>query len=95
MTGITMDTTISQTKDIVASDIDGEVVMMSIEDGAYYGIDSVGSRIWELIETPRRVSDLIEKLMEEFKVDRPTCEKDVLKFLEELQKNNTILIQPR
>ena len=32
MTGISMDTTISQTKDIVASDIDGEVVMMSIEE---------------------------------------------------------------
>lgn len=92
---ISMDTTISQTKDIVASDIDGEVVMMSIGNGTYYGIDSIGSRIWELIETPCKVSDLIEKLLEEFEVDRPTCEKDVLKFLEELQKNNTIVIQPR
>jgi len=95
MTDISMDTTICQTKDIVASDIDGEVVMMSIENGAYYGIDSIGSRIWELIETPCKVSDLIKLLLEEFDVDRPTCERDVLKFLAELQKNNTILIQPR
>ena len=94
MTDISMDTTICRTKDVVASDIDGEVVMMSIENGAYYGIDSIGSRIWELIETPCKVSELIEKLLEEFEVDRPTCEKDVLKFLEELQKDKIILVQP-
>lgn len=84
---------VSQIKDIVASDIDGEIVMISIENGAYYGLDAIGSRIWELIKTPCKVSDLIESLMEEFDTDRPTCEKDVLKFLNDLQKNNVIHVQ--
>ena len=42
---ITTNTIISQIEEIVASDIDGETVMMSIENGEYYGLDDIGSRI--------------------------------------------------
>jgi hypothetical protein len=41
---ITTGTTISQIEEIVASDIDGEAVMMSIENGEYYGRDA--RHIW-------------------------------------------------
>ena len=42
---ITTETVISQTEEIVDSNIDGETVMMSIENGKYYGLDDIGSRI--------------------------------------------------
>lgn len=42
--------TVHQIEDIVASDIDDEKVMMSVEMGRYYALDPVGSRVWELIE---------------------------------------------
>ncbi len=53
---ISTETIITQIEEIVASDIDGETVMMSIENGEYYGLDDIGSRIWELIEKPVKVS---------------------------------------
>ena len=87
---ITTDTAISQIEEIVASDIDGETVMMSIENGEYYGLDDIGSRIWKLIEKPVKVSDLIDTLLERFDVDRETCEKDVLKFLNELNEDKIL-----
>jgi len=90
---ITTETTISQIEEIVASDIDGETVMMSIENGEYYGLDDIGSRIWELIEKPVRVSDLIDTLLERFDVDRETCEKDVLKFLNELNEDKIVVVK--
>ena len=87
---ITIETIISQIEEIVASDIDGETVMMSIENGQYYGLDDIGSRIWELIEKPIKVSDLIDTLLERFDVDRETCERDVLKFLNELNEDRIL-----
>ena len=63
---------IARSSELVSSDIDGEVVMMSIENGKYYGLDKVGSRIWELLEDQFLVSDLIDKLLGEFSVDRDT-----------------------
>jgi len=90
---ITTGTTISQIEEIVASDIDGETVMMSIQNGEYYGLDDIGSRIWELIEKPVKVSDLIDTLLERFDVDRETCERDVLKFLNELNEDRILVVE--
>jgi len=90
---ITIESVIVQIEEIVASDIDGETVMMSVENGKYYGLDDIGSRIWELIERPIRISDLIDRLLERFDVDRETCEKDVLKFLNELNDDRILVVE--
>ena len=90
---VTTDTVIRQIEEIVASDIDGETVMMSIENGEYYGLDDIGSRIWELIARPIKVSDLIDTLLERFDVDRETCEIDVLKFLNELNEDRILEVE--
>lgn len=93
MAVISMDTTICRTKDIVASDIDGEVVMMSVEKGQYYSLDPVGSRVWELIEKPVKVAVLIDALLLKYDVDRETCERDVLAFLEELCEEGILQLE--
>lgn len=89
---INIDSTVSQIEDIVASDIDNEKVMMSIEKGQYFGLEPVGSRIWEMIESPVTVSDLIKTLLGQFDVDRETCEQDVLAFLGELDDAGIIQV---
>ena len=88
--GITLDTVISQSKDQVSTDLDGETVLMSIEQGNYYGMDQILSRIWAIIENPIKTSDLIEKLLKEYDVSREDCEKDVLKVLNELEDENLL-----
>ncbi|OGU16429.1 MAG: pyrroloquinoline quinone biosynthesis protein [Geobacteraceae bacterium GWC2_53_11] len=89
---ITSDSTISQIEDIVASDIDNEKVMMSIEKGQYFGLEPTGSRIWEMIETPVRVSVLIDTLTGQYDVDRETCERDLLAFIGELDEAGIIQV---
>ena len=84
---------IARSSELVSSDIDGEVVMMSIENGKYYGLDQVGSRIWEVLENPLPVSDLIDQLLVEFEVERETCEKDVMYFLQKLDDDNMLEIK--
>jgi len=87
---ISLDSVVSQVEEIVDSDMDGETVMMSIENGEYYGMDAIGSRIWELIKTPVTVSGLCDQLMEEFEVTREKCSEDVMGFLGELAKDGLI-----
>lgn len=90
---ISPESMVSQTDDIVASDIDDEKVMMSVERGQYYGLDPIGSRVWELIEKPIRVSDLIDALLLKYDVDRDTCERDVLEFLGELREDGLLRVE--
>lgn len=83
---------VAQALDIVAAEMDGETLMMSIQNGMYYGLDEVGSRIWELISEPRRVSHLIDRLMEEYEVGRVPCQADTLDLLNQLYKEGLIRI---
>ena len=71
--------------DLVATEMDGDIVMMSIERGEYYGIDGVGPRVWELLESPVTTADIVKTVCEEFEVDETTCRADMERFLGELQ----------
>ena len=81
---IKLDTTISRNMEIVASDIDGETVMMSVETGKYFGLDPVGSRIWEFLTEPKPVDVLISDLTKAYDVPEDQCRKDTMPFLEKM-----------
>jgi len=88
---IGVDTTLSRKGDILHAPVGiEESVMLSPETGRYYGLNSVGSRIWELLETPKTVAQLCGELCEEFEVDSQTCEGEVLKFVQDLMDNGII-----
>lgn len=85
------DNTIIKRKDkLVFNKLDDEIVMMSITNGEYYGLDAVATFIWENIETPCTFSDLIEKLTREFDVDKAQCTKDVSEFLTTMEEKNLL-----
>ncbi len=62
------------TKDQVSSDLAGETVLLSMQSAMYYGLDQVGSRIWELVREPIRVSDLRDAITREYDVEPERCE---------------------
>src|SRR5262245_30250018 len=81
---VDLSSSVARKSDLLAYEMDGETVMLSVEQGTYYALDSIGGRIWELIENTTPVSSLIEKLQLEFKVDAEVCRNDTLSFLNEL-----------
>ena len=87
---ITIETLVSQNQDIDASDLDGEKVMMNLDKGEYFMMNEIGSRIWDIIENPVKVDEVVVTLLSEYEVDRETCENTVLEFLGRL--NNAELI---
>ncbi|WP_461637520.1 lasso peptide biosynthesis PqqD family chaperone [Labilibaculum euxinus] len=76
---------------IVTSVIDGEVVMMDMESGNYYGLGKIGSRIWDLLESPSSINLVCDILHQEFDVAREICEKDVADFLGQMEKKGIVL----
>lgn len=87
-------TTIVRSPDQVSGDLDGKVVLLSIENGEYYNMNEVDSRIWTLLEKPMTVASLIDALLMEFAVEQTLCEAETMKFLEQLQKDKLLRIEP-
>jgi len=72
--------------DLIGAKLDDDLVMMSVEEGQYYGLAGVGPRIWELIYECCSFEALVEQLLEEFEVEREICETDLAEFLEQMEK---------
>ncbi|OIO66555.1 MAG: PqqD family protein [Zetaproteobacteria bacterium CG_4_9_14_3_um_filter_49_83] len=88
---ITMDLVIKRNPEMVFSDMDGEIVMMSIERGEYYGMDAIGSEIWNMLDEEISVADICSGLCKRFDVEESICRQDVLAFLEQMAERNIIL----
>jgi hypothetical protein len=70
--------------EIIAAEADQDLVMVNIASGFYYGVSDVGRAIWEAIEQPKKVSDLIDDLTAAYNVDKSKCEEETLSFLGDL-----------
>jgi hypothetical protein len=81
---LNLDCIVQRDSDVLAAEVDQDVVMVSIANGFYYGVSDVARGIWEAIESPKKVSDLIDDLTATYKVDRSKCEEETLLFLEDL-----------
>jgi hypothetical protein len=83
-------TTISRAKGFVTAPVNNELMMLNVEQGAYYSLDPIAANIWELIESPAKVQDIVSILRTRYKVSLEECQAEVLTFLGKLNENGMI-----
>lgn len=79
-----LNTTLVRNSSLVAAQLDGETVMMSLDTSRYYGLNPVGGRIWELLVQPMTVAAVCDTLQQEYNVARGQCEREVLLLAQKL-----------
>jgi hypothetical protein len=80
-------------QDMLSTELDQETVLMSIDAGAYYGLEGPARRIWENLETPLTFSALVDRLVKEYRVEPETCAADVEKFLVEMEREGLLRVE--
>jgi hypothetical protein len=81
---VTIDSIVSVVDDQASCKLVDEVAILQVSSGQYFGLDSVGAFIWDRIQQPQQVNDVIALLTEEYDVERSAAEHDVLSLLQEL-----------
>jgi hypothetical protein len=89
---ISIESRISRHKEILSSEVDNEAVLLSLNTNMYFGLDEVASRIWALADKPILISEIIQSLLKEYEIDKETCQKEVLDFVELLYYQKLIVI---
>jgi pyrroloquinoline quinone biosynthesis protein D len=64
--------------------LDGEAVVLRQRAAEVLGLNRVGSRVLELVDGESGVPEILDRLADEFEVERGTLEADVRAFLDEL-----------
>lgn len=85
-----LNSVIIRNENIDDTDIDGEKVMMNIDRGQYYSMNEVAGMIWDMAEKEIAVEDIVNKLLDEYEVEKDTCIISTLSFLERLYHEGLI-----
>jgi hypothetical protein len=88
------DTLLRLSPDVVFRELDGESVVLDLSSGRYFGLNAVGTRVWQLIQQGQPVDGLIRAVTAEYDADADAVERDVLALLEDLKARGLVVEPP-
>jgi len=92
MREVSLQTAVRASDDVVVRELDGEAVLLNLSSGMYFGLDSVGTRMWQLIERHRSLSAIVAAMCDEFDAPAATIERDVLRLVTELVEKGLVVV---
>jgi hypothetical protein len=81
-----------RTNDLIATDLDDETVLMSIDAGSYYGLEGSARAIWERLETPISFAELVAAMVREYRVQADVCRVDLRRFLSQMEQEGLLRV---
>lgn len=84
---------ISVSHDVVFQEIEGESVLLQLEDARYFGLDDVGTRIWQLILEHGKLDAVFEQMLNEYDVAPEKLRGDLEKLVRELADKKLLVLQ--
>ena len=84
---------VSRVPDVLWTQLDGQAVLLNIASSRYYQANQLGRVIWESLETPRRIADVVEHVVSRYRVDHERCRRDVMAFLTRLHDAGLVVLE--
>jgi hypothetical protein len=66
----------------IGDEIGDEAALLDLDSSMYYGLDRVGARIFDLLQAPTALHDVLATLLAEYEVDEPTARADPLELVD-------------
>lgn len=82
-----------QSPETLINIIEGESVLLNLKNESYYGLDEVGTRMWELLTTSDSIQAAYEKLLDEYEVEAETLRNDLGEMIENLIENGLLEVK--
>lgn len=90
VTTISESTVVVTTENCLSTTIDGETVILHRDKGKYYGLNDVGTFVWELVQQPHTVENICQEIIAEYDVEYERCRNDVEEVLLEMADKNLV-----
>jgi Coenzyme PQQ synthesis protein D (PqqD) len=81
---------IAPAPDVAAKVVDGEAVLIHLTTGAYYSLENVAGRIWELIDGGVPPRQIVEVVAGEYQAPVEQVRADLDRLLDELRREELV-----
>jgi hypothetical protein len=79
-----MNESVSVPENVLFRELEGESVILSLDNETYYGLDDVGTRMWLQLTTQPTVQDAYNALLHEYEVEPDELQNDLARLVSEL-----------
>ena len=93
MPQISLDDRVTIHPDAVFRELDGEAVILQLDAGMYFGLDAIGTRLWQLIEMHGRLRPVLDAALAEFDVGPDVLERDLIELVSGLVEKQLAVVQ--
>jgi hypothetical protein len=73
--------------------VQGEAIILEMTAGKYFGLNRVGARVWQLIQSPVTLSELVGQISKEYDVESERLVADLTEFLCHLESARLITVR--
>ena len=87
-----MTQTVQIMPDVLSQEVSGETVLLDLNNESYFGLNEVGTRIWQLLQAEENLQNIYEKLLDEFEVDAEVLQRDFDNIIKELLQSKVIAL---
>ena len=87
--------TITLSPDVISQEVSGETVLLDLESEHYFGLDEVGTRIWQLARETDDLNAIYQTLLAEYDVSESRLQRDLDNLLAEISGLGLITLEQR
>ena len=91
-TELTLAARVAPREGVLFQQLQDEAVLLNLDSGQYFGLDEVGTRIWNLVVEGNALPQVVSDIVEEYEVDSDRCEADLLKLLQDLEAQGLVAV---
>ena len=89
---IPLSSTFSVSQEVLSQEVSGETVLLDMQSESYFGLDEVGTRIWQLLQEKHSLQEVFDVMLEEYDVEEKQLEKDLNELLNKLIDEELVTI---
>ena len=78
---------------VFAQEVDGEMVLLDMESENYFGLDEVGTAIWQAMQEKETLKEVFEVLLDQYEVEEEMLEHDLSDFVGKLVESGLVEVQ--
>ena len=78
---------------VFAQEVDGEMVLLDMNSENYFGLDAVGTDIWQAIQEHETLQKVLEVMLEQYDVEEEVLKNDLFAFVQKLQESGLVEIE--
>ena len=92
MSVMTLASRVKVNDDVLFQELQGEAVLLNLKSGVYFGLDPVGTRIWQLFAEHEMLAEVARAIVAEYEVAEEKCSADLLALVGDLEKQGLVTL---